>query len=309
MSEQPLTIAIGNYGVTAALKQGLVDTGRLDLAFVDIDPINRAMRRMVRDLEFDICEMAITTYLCAKDRGVPVTAIPVFVTRNFHHWAAFTMVQSGIRSPKDLEGQRVAINRGYTVTTGVWMRGIWQTDYGVDLDRIIWVPTDDEHVEGYGYPANVDLSCRGKSAADLLLNGDCAAAIGDVKATSPDVHPLIHDARKAGFDYYRRTSIYPINHTVVIRDSVLRHHPWVAAALFAAFQRSKQAYYAHLNSSAPQTVADMAVREIRDVLAIEPFAFGVEPNRPALDAIAQFAANQKITYQLLPVETLLADLS
>ena len=90
MTEQPLKIAIGNYGVTAALKQGPAGTGQLDLAFVEIDPINRAMRRMVRGLEFDICEMAITTYLCAKDRGVPVTAIPVFVTRNFHHWAAFT---------------------------------------------------------------------------------------------------------------------------------------------------------------------------------------------------------------------------
>ena len=304
MTDHPLTIAIGTYGVTAALKQGLVDTGRLQLQHIEIDPVTKAMRRMVRGLEFDICEMAITTYLCAKDRGLPVTAIPVFVTRNFHHWAAFATAQSGIKSPKDLEGRRMAVNRGYTVTTGVWVRGIWQTEYGVDLSRITWVPTDDEHVADYVYPANVDISCRGKEVADLLLSGDCAAAIGDVKSASPDIRPLIPDARKAGFDYYRRTGIYPINHTIVIRNSVLAERPWVATELFAAFEGSKQAYDAQLNSGATQTPADAAAREIRDVLAIEPFAFGIEPNRPALQAITTFAANQNITSTVLPLDGL-----
>ena len=307
MTGQPLTIAIGNYGVTAALRQGPAGTGQLDLAFVEIDPINRAMRRMVRGLEFDICEMAITTYLCAKDRGVPVTAIPVFVTRNFHHWAAFTTDRSSVKSPKDLEGRRVAVNRGYTVTTGVWVRGIWQTEYGVDLSRITWVPTDDEHVLDYTCPANVDLSRRGKLADDLLLSGDCAAAIGDVKSASPDVHPVIADARNAGFDYYRRTKVYPINHTIVVRDCVLAARPWLAAALVAAFERSKQAYYTHLNSSAAKSPADAAAMEIRDALAIEPFAFGVAANRPALDAIVKFAAGQKITSKVLAVDALFAD--
>ena len=306
MTGQPLTIAIGTYGVTVALKSGTVDTGRLQLEPIEILPVTKAMRRMVRGLEFDICEMAITTYLCAKDRGLAATAIPVFVTRNFHHWAAFTTARSGIKSPKDVEGHRVAVNRGYTVTTGVWVRGIWQTEYGVDLDRITWVPTDDEHVAEYEYPPNVDLSGRGKSTEDLLLSGDCAAAIGDVKSVSPDIYPLIPEARQTGFDYYRRTGIYPINHTIVIRDAVLDEHPWVAPALFAAFDASKQEYYANLRTGSAHAPADVAAREIKDVLAIEPFAFGIESNRQALQAVTTFAAEQKITSRVLPVDELFA---
>ncbi len=294
MNQNALTIAIGRYGVTEALKRQVVDTGRLRLKHIEIDPITTAMRRMVRGLEFDICEMAITTYLCAKDRGLPVTAIPVFVTRNFHHWAAFTTQQAGIKMPKDLEGRRVAVNRGYTVTTGVWVRGIFAEQYGLDLDRVTWVPTDDEHVPDFPYPANVDLSCRGKSAADLVLSGDCAAAIGDVKSTSPGLIPLIANARKAGLASYTRGGVYPINHTIVVRDALVEEFPTLAVDLCAAFSRSKAVYYTHLSSIDAPSPADIAAREIRDALAIEPFPFGVEANRPALEAIISYAVAQKI---------------
>src|SRR5215469_1162257 len=132
----PLTIAIGNHGLTKALKDGSVRTDNPQLDYIQVDPITAAMRRMVRALEFDICEMAFTTYLCAKAQGKPITAIPVFLTRNFHHWAIFYNVKSGIKTPKDLEGRLVATNRGYTVTTGLWARGILETEYGVDLRKI-----------------------------------------------------------------------------------------------------------------------------------------------------------------------------
>ena len=300
MRQNVRTIAIGNYGVTQALKRQVVDTGRLRLKHIEIEPITTAMRRMVRGLEFDICEMAITTYLCAKDRGLPVTAIPVFVTRNFHHWAAFTTPQSGIKTPKDLEGRRVAVNRGYTVTTGVWVRGMFAEQYGVDLDRVTWVPTDDEHVLDYPYPANVDLSARGKSAADVVLSGDCAAAIGDVKSTVAGLIPLIPDARNVGLASYARGGVYPINHTVVVRDVLLEELPSLAADLCAAFSRSKAIYYTHLASNDVASPADAAAREIRDGLGIEPFPFGVEANLPALEAIISYAAAQKIISRARP---------
>ena len=130
---RPLTIAIGNYGLTKPLKDGSVQPDGLKLEYITVDPIVAAMRRMARGLEFDVCEMAFTTYLCAKAYGIPITAIPVFLTRNFHHGAIFYNVNSGINKPKDLEGQTVAVNRVYTVTTGLWARGILQTDYGVHL--------------------------------------------------------------------------------------------------------------------------------------------------------------------------------
>src|SRR5579883_1629142 len=154
----PLTIAIGSYGLTRALKEKRVPAEKLTLDFVEIAPITKAMRRMVRSLDLDISEMAFTTYLCAKALGKPITALPVFLTRNFHHWAAFHHRRAGIRSPRDLEGRRVVVNRGYTVTTGLWLRGILKSEYGVDLDKIIWMPTDEEHVAEYQAPANVDYA-------------------------------------------------------------------------------------------------------------------------------------------------------
>src|SRR3954452_6172163 len=168
---RPLTIALGNYGLTKPLKQAGTNFGRLNLQFVEVEQIVPAMRRMCRGLEYDICEMAFTTYVCARAHGKPFTAIPVFVTRNFHHWAIFYNVKSGIRGPKDLEGRKVGVNRGYTVTTGLWARGVLQSEYGVDLDKITWIPTDDEHVTPFAAPQNVDYRFRGAKMRDLLLSG------------------------------------------------------------------------------------------------------------------------------------------
>ncbi len=228
----------------------------LNLDYIQVDPITAAMRRMVRGLEFDICEMAFTTYLCAKAYGKPITAIPVFLTRNFHHWAIFYNVNSGITKPKDLEGRTVGVNRGYTVTTGLWARGILQTEYGVDLNKITWAPTDDEHVAEYQAPPNVDYSYRGKSMADLLLSGKIAAAVGDIRVDSPEIQPLIPDAREAGFAYFRKTGVYPINHGLVVKDSVLDANPGLARNLFNAFQAAKKIYLARLEAGRTLSSAD-----------------------------------------------------
>jgi len=288
-----LTIAIGNYGLTKALKDGTVRPPRLDLDYVEIEPVTKAMRRMVRGMEFDVCEMAFTTYLCAKALGAEFTAIPVFLTRNFHHWAAFHNVKAGIRAPKDLEGRRVAVNRGYTVTTGLWVRGILRSEYGVDLRKVTWVPTDDEHVATYkAYPPNVDLSCLGKPMAELLLSGNCDAAIGDVKVESPDIKPLIPNAREAGFAWFRKTGIYPLNHGLVVKDALLREHPELALDLFAAFKAAKTAYLARLDAA--PTPADETVRALRQVVGEDPFPFGVAANRKPLETIVAFAVDQKV---------------
>src|SRR6202022_3730344 len=165
--------------------------------FVEVDPLIAAFRRMVRGLEFDICEMAITTYICAKAHGKRMTAVPVFLVRAFHHGAILVNTNAGIRTPKDLEGKRVGVNRGYTVTTGVWARSILQDEHGVDLSKITWVLSGDEHVAEYRPPANVVPIEAGKKMGDMLASGELAAAIG-VEATSPDVKPLIPNALQAG---------------------------------------------------------------------------------------------------------------
>jgi 4,5-dihydroxyphthalate decarboxylase len=301
---QPLTIALGNYGLTKPIKQASVDFGRLDLDFVPVEQIVPMMRRMCRGLEFDICEMAFTTYVCARAAGLPFTAIPVFVTRNFHHWAIFYNEKSGIRTPKDLEGRKVGVNRGYTVTTGLWARGILQSEYGVDLKKITWVPTDDEHVLNFAYPSNVDLSFRGKPMKDLLMSGAVDAALGEVGVEAPEIKPLIPDARNAAFDYFRKTGIYPINHGLVIKDSVLKDNPWVAGELYRMFERSKAEYLKDIESGG-ETLWDKAAAVNAKVVG-DPFPFGIEKNRKALEAITQFALDQKMVPRRYSVEEMFA---
>jgi 4,5-dihydroxyphthalate decarboxylase len=261
---------------------------------------------MVRSLEFDICEMAFTTYLCARDLGVPVTAIPVFLTRNFHHWAAFVGGGSAIVSPRELEGKRVAVNRGYTVTTGLWVRGVLQHEHGVDLDSITWVPTDEEHVAQFVPPANVDTSCRGMDIAALLASGNCAAAIGDVRAAPGVARPLIPDARRASFASYRKTGIYPLNHAVVIRNDVLREQPNVASDLCEMFAAAKGDYVRRLDAEQATAPADVAAVEVRDTLGIDPFAYGIDANRKPLEAIVQYALEQRVITRPVAVEDLFA---
>ena len=152
-----LKTAIGTYGHTKGLKDGSVAAPGLQFDHVEVTPIINAFRRMCRTLEFDVSEMAITTYLTAKAYNKPFTALPVFVVRQFHHAPLVYNVKSGVQSPKDLEGKRVGV-RAYTVTSGVWARGILATEYGVDLSKITWVIADEEHVEEYhkDTPSNVE---------------------------------------------------------------------------------------------------------------------------------------------------------
>jgi 4,5-dihydroxyphthalate decarboxylase len=299
------TIAVGDYGLTKPLKDGSVKLPRAALEQVQISPIVAAMRRMARGLEFDICEMAFTTYLCAKAYGKPFTAIPVFLTRNFHHWAAFYNTKSGIKAPKDLEGRTVGVNRGYTVTTGLWVRGILQAEYGVDLGKIRWAATDDEHVAEYRAPPNVDYSYRGKPIADLLASGELGAAVGDVRTDSPLVKPLIPDAREAGFAYFRKTGIYPINHGIVVKDSVLQAEPKLAEELFQSFKAAKSMYLARLKAGKDLSPADETAVALGKVVG-DPFPFGVRANRKALEAIVEFAADQQVTSKKFSLEELFA---
>jgi 4,5-dihydroxyphthalate decarboxylase len=301
---QPLTIALGNYGLTKPIKRAGVDFGPLNLKFVEVEQIVPMMRRMCRGLEFDICEMAFTTYVCARAAGLPFTAIPLFVTRNFHHWAIFYNEKSGIRTPKDLEGRKVGVNRGYTVTTGLWARGILQSEYGVDLDKVTWVPTDDEHVLGFTYPANVDTSYRGKPMKELLLSGVVDAALGEVGVEAPEIKPLIPDAQNAAFGYFRKTGIYPINHGVVVKNSVLKDNPGIADELTRAFEIAKAEYVKNLKGN-EMTSWDRAATVNATVVG-DPFPFGIEKNRKALEAITQFAFDQKMIPRKYSVEELFA---
>ncbi len=300
-----LRIVTGTYGLTRALKENPDARGGLDLEFVEFDSIPAAMRRQVRNLEFDVCEMALTTYLCARAVGKPITAIPVFVTRNFHHWAAFRHIDTGIRVPKDLEGRQVAVNRGYTVTTGLWIRGALQHEYGVDLDRVTWLPTDEEHVAEYRAPPNVDYRYRGRTVEELMLKEGVGAAVGDVRSDAAEIKPLIADAREAGFAYYRKTGIYPINHMITLSQRALAARPHLARELFDVFKAAKVVYLKRLDAGGDGSAADQTALALKAVVG-DPFPYGVAANRKALEAATQFCVEQHMTRDRLAIEPLFA---
>lgn len=297
-----------DYGLMRQMKTLTALNDDIGLTFPSFDNILVAARRMVREAAFDICEMPVTTYLCAKGFGKPITAIPVFLTRNFHHGAIFYETGSGVREPKDLEGRTVGVNRGYTVTTGVWARYVLVAEYGVDLDMVRWAATDDEHVAEFVPPPNADYDYKGRDMAALFESGDIVAAIGAIPSAPPTVRPLIADAVEAGFDSYRRSGIFPINHTVVVRDDLLETYPTLAADLFAALKISKDAYLSSLDRDAGDlSPEDRLTAQLERGVDGDPFPYGVDSNRKALDALARTAFDQHITPKVFSVEELFAE--
>jgi 4,5-dihydroxyphthalate decarboxylase len=299
-----LKTAIATYPHTEGLKDGAVSVPGVEFEHIEISPIIGAFRRMCRALEFDVCEMAITTYLTAKAHNKPFTALPVFVVRQFHHSPIVYNTKSGVKSPKDLEGKKVGV-RAYTVTTGVWARGILATEYGVDLGKVTWVVVDEEHVQEYCKPANVLERPKG-NLAEMLVAGELAAAIGVGKVESPDVKPLIPDPAAAEAAWYRKTGIYPINHTVVVKDTVLQSDPSIAPRLFAGFEAAKTQFLKKLSdgSELPPDAAVLAKR--RSIVGDDPLPNGLERNRKALEAIIRFAHEQKILPRMIKPEEMFA---
>src|SRR5437879_8114303 len=192
MAGPKLITVTRTQGNNQALKDGTVKPKTFEPEYLEVEPIIQAFLRMVRGDEFAISETAITTYICARAHGKPMTAVPVFLVRAFHHGATLVNTKAGISKPKDLEGKRVGVSRGYTVTTGVWARGVLQDEHGVDLSAVTWAPSGDEHVAEYRPPANVVPTRPGRSLADLVAAGELAAAVG-VKPGPTGLVPLIPD--------------------------------------------------------------------------------------------------------------------
>lgn len=307
MAERKLKTVTRTQGNNQALKDGTVKPHTFAFDFEEVPVLIDAFRRMVRGQEFDICEMALTTYICARAHGKRFTALPIFLVRAFHHGAIAYNTKAGIGSPKDLEGRKIGVNRGYTVTTGVWARSVLQQEHGVDLSTIKWVLSGDEHVAEYRAPANVVPIEKGKKMGDMLASGELAAAIG-IEVDHPDVKPLIPNALDAGLEALRQRGHYPINHTVVVRDDLLDSHPDLAADVFNAFAESKRLYVERLKSGRIEkpTQIDQIHRRVMDITGGDPLPYGIEPNRRVLKDLIQHVLTQGIITRPVTVEELFA---
>jgi 4,5-dihydroxyphthalate decarboxylase len=277
-----------------AVVDGSVQPAGYRLDWQDVPVLVQGFRRMVRSNEFDVCEMAATTYLVAKEHGATFTALPVFLVRGFHHGAIMRLDGGPIEHPKQLEGRAVGVNRGYTVTTGVWARSVLQEEYGVDLSRITWMLSGDEHVASYRPPSNVVPAPSGLTG--MVASGELAAAIG--VPAGDGLVPLIPDPVAAGLASLRRTGIYPINHLLVVRDALLAAEPGLAPALFEAFAAAKCRYLA---SGLSELDAEVAA-----ITGADPVPYGIEPNRHVLRALVRAALDQRILTRPPVLEELFA---
>ena len=305
MPELKLRTVTRTQGNNKALKDRTVRPRTCEFEFVEVDPLIEAFRRMVRGLEFDVSEMAMTTYITARAFGKRLTGLPIFLVRAFHHCAIVYNTQSGIMSPKDLEGRKVGVNRGYTVTTGVWARGVLQHQYGVDLSTITWVLSGDEHVAEYRPPSNVVPIEKGKKISDLVASGELPAAIG-VEVESPDVKPLIINAAEAGIEALRSRGHYPINHLMVVKDELLDAHADLAPDIFYSFAEAKRDYIRRLQSGQIQNPnrVDGLHRQVMEITGRDPLPYGIAPNRQTLEEIIQYALEQRIIPRPVTVEEL-----
>jgi 4,5-dihydroxyphthalate decarboxylase len=315
-----LRIAIAEYPHTVAIREGSIPIAGVDPEFVTVQPQIAAFRRMVRQLEFDICELAPTTYFIARAYGAPIIALPVFVWRRFHHGGLLVRPDAGIKDPKDLEGKKVGV-RAYSVTTGVWTRGILIDEFSLDASKVTWVVDDEEHVTQLPLPRNVVHTADGRSLADMMATGELAAGfegnagIGrhgsptggwkTVEAHYPDLFP---NAAELAAEWYKRTGIYPMHGTIAIKEPVLAEYPWVAQSVFDAFSMAKKQWLARLDadgsSHAPDTKKYLALRQ---VVGHDPLPYGVATNLATIRALEETAFKQGLTPRRMSVDELFVD--
>ncbi len=273
-----LRTALGKSPLVRALKEGSVTSDRVGFDFVEVDPVTRAFRRMVRTLEFDLCEIALTTHAQARAYGKPITALPVVLLRGLHHGALICRRDSPLRGPADLPGKRIGV-RAWSQTTGVWVRGILRDEYGIAPDSMTWVTEEDAHVQEFADPPFVRRISPGQSLSAMLLSGEIDAAVALAGVEAAQVRTVIPDADAAAAAWSDRTGVYPINHVVVVKDVLLGEHRWLADELMRLFFASKR----QADDSVP---------------------YGIDANRPAIELLMRYAADQGLIPRAYAVEEL-----
>lgn len=286
-----LQALLGDYPVTTTFRQGRLRPEKSAIHFADVKTPHTAFKRAVRDLEFDVCELAIVTFLMAKAAGQPLVLMPAVIFGRLPHKFLMYNPERGPLSPKDLAGKRVAI-RSSSVTTVTWIRGILARDYGVDLDRVKWVVFEDAHVAGFKEPPNVERAPEGTTIAGMLASGDVdAGVVAEGAGSDPKLRTLIPDAEAAAKEWHRRNGILPINHMVAVKAAVSRDHPEAVREFYRLLVESKKA--AGLPNAGELDTSPM----------------GLEANRRNLELAIDFVFTQRLIPRRFTVDELFDDVT
>ncbi|MDR3529902.1 MAG: ABC transporter substrate-binding protein [Rhodopila sp.] len=279
---EPITLhsAFANYPHVRAIRNGSVSSPRIRFDFEDVPVITRAFRRMVRSLDFDLCEIALTTLAQTHAFGKPVKALPIVVMRGFHHAALVCPVASPIRGPADLRGKRIGV-RAWSQTTGVWVRGILLDEYGVDHRDITWVTQEDAHVQEYVDPPNVQRIAPAQDLNAMLLAGEIDAGIALARIDPAMVRPVIANPMEAAAAWFARTGAYPVNHILCLKTALVEACPWLPGELMRLFVAAKGA-----------ATEPCAEARFSPIVGADPLPYGLEENRTGIELCLRYAAEQ-----------------
>jgi 4,5-dihydroxyphthalate decarboxylase len=272
-----MQVAIGTYDHTKALKDGSVSAQGLSFDFVEVSPITRAFRGMAANQAYDVAEMALCTYMLARVYNKPIVGLPIVLVRSSLLPGLVTAESSSVTDPRELNGKTLGI-RSYTQTSGVWVRGIIQDGFGVDLGSLKWVTFEGAHRDEYTDPANASRAPEGANIAEMVKSGELAAAIG--VPAGEGVRSLVPNAAAAEADWATKSGVRTVNHVLTVKQELVDANPGLPAELTELFQRARGSNGA----------------------SVPPI--GIEPNRKAFEALARYAQEQGVTPRLLTVEEL-----
>jgi 4,5-dihydroxyphthalate decarboxylase len=310
MARLELSLACGAYDLVRALADGGAQAPGVQLNVLAM-PSPERHGRMLRHQEFDVCELSLVGYLVARDKGAAFTAVPVFPHRRFRHGYVVKRTNANIDKPADLNGKRVGLDTLQN-SAGLWMRGILQDHYGLDLKTIEWWCQEEEDVPLE--PAQwmkLKRVPEGKNVDQMLLDGELEAALypevlPSIRNRSPKVALLFPDPKKAEIEYYGKSGIFPIMHTVVIKNEILEKNPWVAVSLVQGFQRAKEACFERMRdprSFALVWVQDL-MREQKEIFGSDPWPYNIDDNRKSLEAAIRYEYEQGMIKRKPEVEEL-----
>jgi 4,5-dihydroxyphthalate decarboxylase len=313
MNRLRLTAAFGDYDRTGLLGRGMVLPEGIDLRVINLPP-GEIFYRMCNYLEFEVSEMSMGAYCHLLGMGdSPFVGMPAFPSRAFRHSIVYYNEDSGIEKPEDLNGKRIAI-REWGMTSVLWIVGILSEEYGLDITTVDWIAANKARVpiilpEG----VRIHYTSEGKSLSDMLENGEVDAAflhqVPDCFSTgSPRVKRMFHDYKNIEIEYYRKTSIHPIMHCVVLRRDVFERNPWTLRSIYKAMDEARKHTVKALSDngaySAMIPLLPAVMDEMRSIFGVNFWPYGLEANRLTLEKLVQYAYQQGLTDRQLSVDEL-----
>lgn len=308
-----LTLASGRYDITFPLASGAVDVEGIKLNVLsNFSSVDVIFRRMLTK-EFDASELSLSHYLITDQVDKRFVALPIFLNRVFPHGNLYVNVDSGIKHPSDLKGKKIGLP-SYQVTRALWLRGILKDDYDIEMNDVHWITEQNERIPLGSRPGlKVTVIPPHESLMQLLVDGKIDAAMYWNKPHSDRVRYLFEDPKAESVNYFRRTRLFPMMHTVVIKRTIYEQNPWVARCLYEAYRKSKSIWYewrkSQSNDGGSIAWIDSIIASQEQILGEDPFPFNLKDNRLALETLCRYSTADGFIRPVSDISSLFVDVS